>query len=340
MFSQYGFSDELGATLFPFILASWFAEVWDAQPCLVITGAPIEGNRLLRLLRTLVRRPIPLSTIGPIGFRAQLHELQATVLIDARYLAKPELSALASFDPELVCPRENSVTKAGFAKAIYCDASAGKKFSPEFALYVDVFPAPIGVPSLDLDAIKSISADMQPKLLGYKLRNLPAVLQSNFDLPDLETESRVMARLLGRCIVDAPELQKGVGLLLRAREDTVQTTRWIDTTSVVIEALLAYCHKASPDRIHVGKIAEDAEAILKARGETTKLEARAVGEILTKLGLKRGRNSKGVYLLLNDKLVKDIHRLAFRYRVAAVIDGDKSKHCSVCQEIFRSGAKN
>ena len=333
-FTIYGFSEKLATAASYYALASWFPEVWDPPPCLLITGEATEASRLLRILGLLVRHGLAMSDIGSVGFRTMLAAFRATVLADARYLSKNHLNVLASCNPLAVHPCKNSIVKSTFAKVIYVDEKTSEKFRPDFALQVSVSPAPCGVPLLSEANAQQLSATLQSKLLGYRLCNLSRVVESGFDVPQMGTESRTIARLLGRCIVGAPELEYAVRLLLEARENHLQDDRWTDPDCVVIEALLASCHQPGTDRVHIGKIADDASTILGARGEPATLKPRRAGSILRTLGFVAKRDTNGRYLPLIEKVIERVHRLARDHGVAAIADGHKSKSCLFCKRLF------
>lgn len=134
-------------------------------------------------------------------------------------------------------------------------------------------PSQHGVSVLDEKKRDQITAALQPKMLAYRLSNLPKVRASDFDLAELDLEGRTIGRSLGRSIVDDPDLQAGVRSLLEGHDEELRSARWTDPTCVIIEALLDQCHGPQPDKIYVGKVSKAAAVILQARGATARPRA-------------------------------------------------------------------
>ena len=184
---------------------------------------------------------------------------------------------------------------------------------------------------LDEKTRDQIAADFQPKFLDCQLKNAAAVRDSVFDLPDIDSEGRVIAQMLGACIVDSEEIQTGVRHLLQHRDDDLRAERWTDLTCVVIEVLLAQCHDRlqghefsngpSVKAIHVNEIAKEAEVALKARGEPAELAPREIGSVLDRLQLRRSRDAHGRRLVLTPEMRRRIHVLAGDYQVESVRGG-------------------
>jgi hypothetical protein len=140
---------------------------------------------------------------------------------------------------------------------------------------------------------------LQNQLLTYRLQNWSAVKESQFDVPEFAGATREYGRVLGRCIVDAPDLQARVATLLRSRNDAERTEDARELDAVVLEALLICCHERKQS-VHVGEVATLANAILTRNGEAVELSAKQVGTRLRKLGLQTTRldsGGRGVYLL-------------------------------------------
>jgi hypothetical protein len=175
----------------------------------------------------------------------------------------------------------------------------------------------------------------QPQLLAYRSMNIAKVREAEFDLPGFASPIRILARVLGSCIVDAPELQAGLAPLLEEQQEKIRAEHWIDLRCVVIEALLFDCHAGGKDLLYVGEITRNACTILKGRGESAPLKPRATGHILRSLGLSPKRIAKGFAIRLTDGVRRRIHRLARDHDVAAVQEG--VARCAHCAEIVVSG---
>jgi hypothetical protein len=339
--TRHGMSEEIANAACYFVFGTWFPERSLPAPCLVITGPTLEAILLFQLLGCLVRRGLHMVEIDSSGFRSVVGLLRPTLLIDGRHLGRRSLRLLSVCGPRAYVPWKESVVDLGLAKAIYLGAAPLADFSADFSVHLHILPSLANVSMLDEKTREQIIADFQPKFLDYRLRNFAAVGDSVFDLPGIDSEGRVIARILGTCIVDSPEIQAGIRHLLQHRDVELRTERWTDLTCVVIEVLLAQCHNQSPrdesnghpgTGIHVNEIAKKAEVVLKGRGAPTELEPRAIGGILNRLKLYRTRDARGRRIVLSPEVRRRIHVLARNYQVESVRDGDA--RCDLCKEVF------
>lgn len=308
----------------------------------MITGPTTEATVFLQLLGCLVRRGLPMVEIDSSVLRA-VAGLRPTLLIDARYLSRRSRRLLSYCGPRAHVPCKESVVDVALPKAIYLGSAPVADFSPDFSLHIHLLPSRQSVTMLDEKMRDQMTADFQAKFVDYRLRNFAAVHDSVFDLPDLDSESRVIARMLGTCIVDSEEIQAGVRHLLQHREEELRAERWTDLTCVVIEVLLARCHEWSPGHefsdghsvqgIHVNEVAKEAEVALRARGEDAELEPRAIGGVLDRLQLYRTRNARGLRIVLTLDVRRRIHFLARNYQVESIRTG--MMRCDVCTDVFK-----
>jgi hypothetical protein len=150
--------------------------------------------------------------------------------------------------------------------------------------------------------------------------------------PNLPQEVCPLANVLAGCIVDAPELQAGVGSLFENQQDRSRAERWVDLRCAVIETIISRCHRKQKEGnfVHVGEIAQDAAAILRGRGEAVELEPRAIGATLRGLELVAKRNSRGYGFTLTESFSRGIRKLACQFDVATVQEGRTM--CGQCSE--------
>jgi hypothetical protein len=342
VFTRHGMSPEVADAAVYFVFCTWFPERCSPAPCLVITGPSPEAALLLQILGCVVRRGLPMVQIGSNGFCEVAERLRPTLLVDGRRLSRGSLRLLSSCGPRAYIPWKESVADFGLAKAIYVGAIPIAEFSPDFSLEVHLSPSRASVRVLDEKTRAQITADFQPKFLDYRLRKFAAVRDSTFDLPGLDSEGRVIAQMLGSCVVGCKKIQDGIRHLLRHRDRELRAERWTDVNCVVIEVLLAGCHGPSPGDqpsngdaskgLRVNDIAKRAEVLLKGRAAPAKLEPRAVGSLLDRLGLYRKRDARGFRVLLTPKIRRRIHQLASDHQVEAI--RDRGLRCDLCKEIL------
>jgi hypothetical protein len=331
--TDHGISEEAAQVCTYFVFASWFVRRASPAPCLIITGPYTEAIFLLQLLRCVVWRGLEIEEVDSAGFAEIVERFRPTLLIDGRHLSRRSLQLLsASFGPRTRVPYKSSVLNFAVAKAIYVGVVPGSEFSFDFSIHVHVAPSRNGIRILDERIQNQIIADFQPQFLSYRMCNSARVRNSDFDLPSLHSENRVIARVLGSSVVNAPEIQADVQSLLENREQQIREARFTDYISVIIEVLLAECHGRERDAVRVKEIAERAQVVLKGRGEMMKLSPRKVGAVLDDLGLPRKRRSRGYRLLLTATAKRRIHSQARDHEVEPV--RERTAPCALCAEFF------
>jgi hypothetical protein len=182
-------------------------------------------------------------------------------------------------------PRAYLSTREGLAD-LYCAKAlyAGIRpvgDAPDGAFSIHLAPFHGKLPVISDLAQRNLAADFQPRLVDYRIRNIGRVRDSGFDVPTLGSELRMLARVLGSAIVDAPELGANLVTIL---QDYQEETRAGDSTNeqcVVIEAMLDHSHSEQRDQLlYVGQLADISNRILKDRGSREKLQPKALGWIL------------------------------------------------------------
>jgi hypothetical protein len=318
-FANTGFPDEVSLPATYFAFSTLFQEWLPAAPCLLITGPRPEAGLLLHLLRCVVWHGLPLGQLTRAGLCSLPMDLPLTLLIGDDHLS-PSLRRLLDYSNNQFAfvPWKRGVVNVRCAKAIYCGSAVGSRFG-ESALQINLPPTRMQV--LGAKRLQQIAEDVQPRLLAYRSCNLAKVCSSEFDLPALDSATRILARVLGAPIVDAPELQAGIGRLLQSQHEKILADNWIDLRCVVVEALLFHCHSGT-DRIYCREIANTASAILKGRGEIRATDPKECGGVIRLLGFSPKRDAKGSSIRLTNEVHRRVHRLARDYDVAAVQEGN------------------
>ena len=153
-------------------------------------------------------------------------------------------------------------------KAVYRGDGFGDDFFGDAALRINLAPSQGRLPILDPQTRQEIASEIQPGLLAYRFRNFGKVRESQVDLQQFSSAIRILARVLGVCVVDAPELQAGLVPLLEEHQQRIRGERWTDLRCVVIEALMYHCHDGGKELVYVGEIARTVGTILKGRAQT------------------------------------------------------------------------
>jgi len=174
---------------------------------------------------------------------------------------------------------------------------------------------------------EKIAETLQAKLLGYRLTSHRKVVRSTFDVPQFSLKMRELARSMGRCTPESPELQQKLVHVLSQQDAEINSERRTDLNTILVEVVLAGCHEASQQHLYIGDITRDAMALLEDRGERRHVEAREVGARLRVLGLStEPRDSKGFRLRLSPLVRVRVHELAYSLVAPTIESGAVSKH--------------
>jgi hypothetical protein len=332
LLTRYGFLDEVAVVAAYFILATWFTMVLPMAPCLVITGPRLEASFLLQLLGCLVRCPLPLGEVTRHSLFSLPMGLRPTLLINADRIGPAALALLRTSNRRnTFFSLKDGLVDFFCAKAIFLGDIADNGIFGESTLHINLTPSRGRLPILDEKYAKNLSQEYQAQFLAYRCRYVTAVRESQFDLPELTSSTRVLARVLGAPIVDAPALHAGLARLLQDYEEENLESSWTDLRRVVLEAVLHHCHKECGERVHVGGITKTVNGILRGRGEATQREAREIGPVLRGLGLIAKRNSSGFAILLDSTVCRHIHRLAHAFGLLSMRKG--AARCPQCQSL-------
>jgi hypothetical protein len=337
VFSEHGISDLSSKKLTYWTLSTWFAELFPLAPYLVITGSRQEAHLVLQLLACVVRHGLPLADISLAGLSSLPTHIQPTLLIGHPSPSTWKALQMSSY-PRAYLHTKDGVADLYCAKAVYADTPIVDD-AVDGAFHVRLAP-PQGKPSVVTDlALRNLAADFQPRLVDYRMRLVGQVRDSDFDVVDLGAELRILARVLGSAIVDAPELRADLVNILQDYQEEIRAGDWTNEKYVVIEAMLDHCHSEQRDQLlYVGQLADTANRILKDRGSREKLEPKALGWILrNSMGFTPKRNGRGFAMRLTEDVRRTIHRLARDFQVPTM--SGTATACSQCAEILTSNGE-
>jgi hypothetical protein len=291
-FSSLG---EAEAAFLTFIcFSSFFADCLSTSPCLLLFGSAVQAISVLRILGCVCRHPLLLAESRVRGLPQELRPTRLICQPDAgldRLLAALQFSGFAIMD--------RGLRQISSASAIYIGNAELKSPFAELALSLHVSPTSRWFSQEDEEREISSINKLQNKLLLYRLRNYSKVKSSQFDAPEFSGSTREHARTLGRCVMDAPELQARLIDLLRPRDDAERAEATTRLDAMLVEALVVCCHERKAS-VHVGEISAVANGILTRTGESIELSPREVGGRLKRLGFRTTRldsGGRGIYLL-------------------------------------------
>jgi hypothetical protein len=320
-----------------FIFATWFTDQLPAAPCLVINGPRSEASLVLRLLSCLVRHPLCLIGINGRSFSSIPMILQPTLLIGNELGASMMKLLIASNSRDARLTTASGGVNAYSAKAIYRGRGIDDLFLGDGVLQINQLPSRGKLPLLGVRAEVMIKKQFQPQLLMYRIANISKVRDSEFDLPHFISGIRILARILGAPIVDAPKIQAGLRSVLQSQEERYRMGQWLDPKCIAIESLLADSHRVIGERLYIGGLATTATTIFRGRGEKLELEPKVMGSMLrSAFGIFPKRDSKGFAIRMTDQIRRKIHELARDFGVAPE---NPVKDCQYCTEILSIGGR-
>jgi hypothetical protein len=85
---QTSLSNDVSAMLTYWVLSTWFIESLPIAPCLVITGAPYEGDTVLRTLKVFCRFPLLMAGVSSASLKGIDWNLRPTLLLSDPNLSK------------------------------------------------------------------------------------------------------------------------------------------------------------------------------------------------------------------------------------------------------------
>jgi hypothetical protein len=331
-----GLSDNSAAAMSRWALSSWFPEMRPSPGLSLIGQDTTAGKQLFQLLHCFCRHPLLLTEVNAAGLRALPWAWQLTPLIHQPELTV-EMQRMLSTARRIMgfIPRGGRLLDLHCAVGTYTQLAntygSGVIPSMEFSM----IPSRQGVSALDNAVRQEISTDFQPRLLRYRLENFSKVLNSSFTTPELTSSMQELARNLGACTPDDPQLQAQVIEFLLETDKEIRSSAWLNLEFVILEALLAFIHAAKENAVYVAEITKAVQVILGARGEDRKLEPRAIGARLRALGLiTEPRDRNGIRLLLSRELSRRVHELVRSFSVP--LNQDCLKSCDLCNSITGS----
>ena len=266
--AQTSQSEQASALPTYWTIASWFPDGLTLAPGLAIIGPAYEGDLVLRTLRNFCRNPLMMTGITATDLKAIDWKIPPTIFGYEPNLTKQMAALLGS-----AVTRGNLVGGAGKYqdfygfRGLYIGEELPADRIPRCSLQINVLPAAAACATQNASRLAELEVqELQNLLLGYRLKNLVRVYNSDFDASTLTSDIRAIANALGACIVDSPELQSQLISLLTPIESQRQTDRTTGIEAVTLEATLNLAHQATGMNL-LGEIAAEANRLVQARGE-------------------------------------------------------------------------
>jgi hypothetical protein len=318
------------------VFASWFPDRTAMPTCVSIVGPKSrQGSQVFRLLSCLFRRALPLGEVSLAGLCSFPAGLCPALFLEQRELTSESRKALcASTAQDTFILWKGRPVNLRCATVVWSEDPLNDVTRGPGTIEIPINPRFQSGVGLDLVTQQKIANDLQPKLLMHRLENFIQISNPLIDFPEFVPPLRDLGCCLAGCITDAPELREEVAQLLEERNQQLELERETDLNAVVVEAMFSLCHEENKDSLHVGKITEVANQILKRSGEALEMKPRSVGDKLRLLCLTTRRlDAGGRGILLLNATRQRIHQLAWDYKVPGV-DGDVGQ-CQYCREAGR-----
>jgi hypothetical protein len=312
------------------LLSTWFPDVLPIVPTLFVSGpSPFYASSFLRLLRSFCRRGILLAELNVASFRALPMRLQPTLLIDQTVLNRP-LSGLlrAASNRGVYFTHSGDFLDLHCAKAIFSVESEFDAAMAETMLSVAVVPSESGLARLSERIEHEVTAEFQPLLLLYRLRNYRAVSESKFDIPQFTPGLRDLARSLGAALVNDADLTARIATLLAPQDAAVRAQHTLLPECGILSAALVLIHEGAKKQVLAKELTQLVNAILRARGEILEYSPEEIGWRLTRLGLFTRRVAGGKGIRVDREFSRLAHDLAKRFGVE--MSPDRFPTCPDC----------
>jgi hypothetical protein len=293
------------------VISTHVQEALTILPCLILTGSAHDAGNVLHILGDFCRKAVLLA-----GFRrCDLGGLRVgyeTNLISEPNLDKRIANLLSSLtDRRFLVVDAGLLTRYSKSTAIY----AGENPEPHMiqnSIHIHIAPtnaAPIAPPKW----LREMIARVPIHLDQYRNKNLGQVHRWTWVPCGLSSETAAIATALGRGIVDAPELQQKLIVLLKNQDQECLSEMSNTAEAVVLEATRTLSRDGR-EHAYAKEIAAEANCLMEVRGETARLTPEKVGHQLKKLGLRSHRLSQiGNGLTFDKATVAKIQQLAAMY---------------------------
>jgi hypothetical protein len=340
-----------------FILASWFADFFEAAPYLWIVGPLGSGKTtLLKVLWCLCRRGLITGNLRSGSLYKLVDAWDPTLIIDefefASSAANVELLGMlrSGSTPGFPIFRNGQSFSPYCMKVISTRQPLGDIALLSRGLTISMLPTKADTPPLNKAAMKRLEGEFQPKLCMFRLQNYAAVKNfsnSPTDFDSFSPRTRQIARALAAPFLRDPGITSELLQSLEEYDYESRIERSLEPEWLVAEALFVACHEGTGggrfgSEILVGGVAALINQKLADQSEGFTLSAKKVGTVLKALGLpttRLGRSGRGLKLTPSMKV--KIHEVAAQMgidrrtvaeRMALEINYGGVR-CSLCEEL-------
>jgi hypothetical protein len=314
-----------------FAIATALSDVAGTAPRLIVHGSQSRAvDQLFKVLSALCRHALVLADIPPGGLSSLPFGLGLTLLIrQGKITGRLKQLLLASGIENQFIIHGGRLVSTFAPLVLQVEVAAGNSGMAGIELPMRAVRQPI--PFLDSVAMEAMAKEFQDQLLAFRLANLEATRNSQFDPMELASPVRETARSLGVCFSSDPDLQAEIVSLLRNADAHARVLSPSSLEATTIEAMLFLCHeKGGNSGIHVGEIAAAVRVLNKGKEERESPSPRALGDTLRALGFETDRlDKKGRGIMLCQNIRRRVHEIALNLGVPTL--AEDTLGCDECR---------
>jgi hypothetical protein len=340
-----------------FILASWFADYFEAAPYLWIVGPLGSGKTtLLKVLWCLCRRGLITGNLRSGSLYKLVDAWDPTLIIDEFEFASSAVNVellemlRSSSTPGFPIFHNGQFFSPYCMKVISTRQPLGDIALLSRGLTISMLPTKEDTPPLNKAAMKRLEEEFQPKLCMFRLQNYVAVenfSNSPIDFDGLSPHTWQIARALAAPFLGDAGITSELVQSLEGCDYEGSIERSLEPEWLVAEVLFVACHEGTgsgrfQSEILVGGVAALVNQKLADQSEGFTLSPKKVGTVLKALGLPTGRLGRsGRGLTLTPGLKRKIHEIAgtlgidrrtIAERMGLEIDYG-GLQCALCEEL-------
>ena len=335
---QTQLSDANSALLTYWVLSTWCQDVLPVAPGLAVTGRAYEGDVVLRTLRAFCYHPVLLAGVTSATLNDVRWDRKPTLLISDPSLSKRTAVLLGSstsrgyLNFRKVAGRPTSPFDYYSSKAVFLGEDPQMLSVLQNYVHINASSAP-SVERLPASPLsEKVTQEFQNQLLSYRVKSLPYAHTPDYCAAGLSSEVTSIANALGRCIVDAPDLQAELVSLLTPYSHQQDGERFDDLGTLAVGAALRLCHQGK-DQVLVREITAEVNRGLKARGDRLQLSPEKVGHALKRAGLlSRRMGAAGNGFLWDQSTQLLLHQVAAAYGCVGLGENNENLHCQFCEQ--------
>jgi hypothetical protein len=340
-----------------FAMGSWFFDIWPTAPYLWITGPLCSGkSTALRLFHCMCRRGILIGDTTPASLYMLCDQLEPTLLLDEseddHSLASAQIRRLL----RVGSTRGAQTVRNGRPYSTFGYKIIASHMLPSDAALTSrgasiyMYPTQREMPTLNDEAVQSITAEYQAKLMRFRINNYSRVAGARLPFEavrHLTPRMRNIVQILSAPVMGATGIVNSLisaftKLDQDARSDQAEEPQWL-----VAKELFSLAHEVPyDDVVLVGQLANAVNTLRESQGERNSLSPREVGSHLRALGFHTERlGSSGRGLRFTNRLRTQIHQVAARYGLTrrdtipefALEYGGDGLPCEVCEKFSLTG---